>query len=61
MDTRDTMVFVINGRKYTIEQIHVEAGLRRGYCKKRKKWVWIMDDSHLFFDGESPITAIRIK
>lgn len=55
------MVFEIYGRRYSITKIKNEGGVLRGYCRKRKKMVWILDTKHLLFDGEFPIEATKIK
>lgn len=56
-----SMVFEIYGRKYHISSIRDEGGILRGYCRERKKMVWIIDSKHLLFDDEFPIEAKKVK
>ena len=55
-----TMVYEINGRRYTFADVHHESGYLRGYCKMRKKWGWLFDN-YIQLDGEDITFATRIS
>lgn len=54
------MQYIINGRKYTFINIGTEAGVRRGFCVRNKKWAWLYSNDYIQFDGESPSNLSKI-
>lgn len=54
------MQYIINGRKYTFVNIGTEAGVRRGFCVRNKKWAWLYSNDYVQFDGEKMVKAHRI-
>ena len=56
----EKMQYIINGRKYTFVNIGTEAGVRRGFCVRNKKWAWLYSNDYIQFDGGKMVRAHRI-
>ena len=44
--------YIINGRKYTFVNIHMDGGVEYGYCKRIRKWGWLFPNFIQFEDGD---------
>lgn len=55
----ETATYLINGYTYRIIRIHMEAGMLRGYCPKKRKAVWLTD-KFVQFEGEPAVAATKI-
>lgn len=50
-------VYDIYGHTYTFTNVHMEAGVLRGWYARRKKWAWLFD-TYIQIDGDMPVPAV---
>lgn len=39
----ETVYYIVNGRRYSFRQLHIECGVLRGYCTRLKAWASLFD------------------